>query len=343
MRPTMIDQQQQATLDRDGFVVVPLLTPAEVTALRDGFEALGSAPGDPHLACHSSFHSSDTDFKRRVDQQVRSVLLPHIEEVFDDQRALPSNYIVKWPSAMSGFGLHQDLSLVDERHHRSVELWVALDDTDEQNGQLWMVPGSHRWLPTNIRGINGFDFSFAEVTRRIIDRHAVPVPLRAGMAIVFNHATLHFSLPNRSDRPRRVAIADLIPSEAQHLHYFGDGTGGIDVYEIDDSFWTNNNPFTLWKPPPSAQRVGHMDNPNRSLGATDLDQLLDSGQAIESDQRPRGAPNAGKPWCHRCGSLDVDAAPPDRWTGNVTLLCENCRAAEITVAPTPDHVVGRAR
>ena len=35
---------------------------------------------------------------------------------------------------MSGFGLHQDLSLVDETQYRSAEIWVALDDTDQTNG-----------------------------------------------------------------------------------------------------------------------------------------------------------------------------------------------------------------
>ena len=42
---------------------------------------------------------------------VMEVLGPHIDRQFDRQRKLPSNFIVKWPGGMSGFGLHQDLSL----------------------------------------------------------------------------------------------------------------------------------------------------------------------------------------------------------------------------------------
>lgn len=343
MRPTFLDEHLEALLDRDGYVTVPMLDADEVAELTRQFDAFGPAPGDPHLACHSSFHSNDVEYKRAVDRAVQGVLRPHLEEIFDRQRALPSNFIVKWPSGMSGFGLHQDLSLVDETAFRSVEVWVALDDTNERNGQLWMVPGSHRWLPNNIRGINGFGFAFHEVTRRIIDRHAVPVPVPAGTAVVFNHATLHFSLPNRTDRRRLVAITDLIPEEAAHLHYFGsdDGTQ-IDVYEIGDEFWTNNNPFTLWKPPPSAQRVATVASANRELTDADLDRLVAEGLAVESDASPAGAPNAAKAWCHRCGSTEVDAYPPDRWIGNVTLLCEPCRQAEVLVAPSADHVAAPA-
>ena len=338
MRDTFRDPELQQSLERDGYAVLPLLDHDEVARLRAAYEDLGQAPGDPHLACQSSFHSYDKDYKLNVDRAVKDVLQPHLDEVFDDQRTLPANFIVKWPSAMSGFGLHQDLTLVDEHEFRSVEVWVALDDTNERNGQLWMVPGSHTWLPDNIRGIQAFPFPFTQVTRRIIERHAVPVPIPAGHAIVFTHATLHFSLPNRTEQPRMVAICDLIPAEAPHLHYFGDGNGHVDQYEIDDTFWTDNNPFTLWKPPPSSQLVGPVsDEYYRELTDDDLDRLVASGKAIESEQSPAGAMNAAKAWCHRCGAAVEDAPAPDRWVGNVTLICDDCRTAESTRAATPEH------
>jgi hypothetical protein len=341
LRATFLDTGLERDLERDGFVAFPMLDDAQVAALRSAFDGLGPAAGDPRLACHSSFHTNDRAYKVAVDATVRAALGPHVQRHFDQQRMLPCNFISKWPSAMSGFGLHQDLTLVDESHHRSVEVWVALDDTNDLNGQLWMVPGSHRWLPYNIRGINGFDFPFNDVTRRIIERHSVPVPVRAGTAVVFNHATLHFSLPNRSEARRLVAITDLIPAEAEHLHFFGDGEGRIGVYHIDDSFWTDNNPFTLWKPPPESQRIGWIDATQRSLTDAELDDLVRDGLAIESDVRPHGAPNAAKTWCHRCGSVDIGADAPDRWVGNVTLLCESCREEELAHAASPDHVAAR--
>jgi hypothetical protein len=237
---------------------------------------------------------------------------------------------------MGGFGLHQDLSLVDEREHRSVEVWIALEDTNEANGQLWMVPRSHTWLPT-LRGIQSFPFAFGGVSRRIIDDHAVPVPVSAGTAIVFNHATLHCSYPNRTDTPRLVAITDLVPEEAAHLHFFGDGEGNVDAYEIDESFWVDNNPFTLHKPPPASQRIGRVDFEYRPLTDEDLDRLVAEGRAVVSDAQPRGAINAAKPWCHRCGTV-MEGDSPDRWVGNVTMLCDDCAADEVTRAPSAAHV-----
>ena len=343
MRATFRDVDTEEALDREGFVTVELLDEDEVQHLRRSYEALGAAPGDPSIACHSSFHSYDRGYKVRVDSAIRNTVWPHLDRLLDRQRALPCNFIVKWPAATSGFGLHQDLSLVDERQHRSVEVWIALDDTNAQNGQLWMCPKSHKWLPGHIRGINGFEFPFGGVSRRIISRHAVPVPVRAGQAIIFNHATLHFSFPNKSQTHRTIAITDLIPEEAQHLHYFGNDQGRIDVYEIGEDFWTDNTPFTLWEPPPSSSLVTTIDRMPRPFGDEDLDRLVASGQAIESDLDQRGAINAANGWCHRCGSKEVGGYPPDRWVGNVTLLCEQCRSIEITRAASVDHVAPLAQ
>lgn len=327
MRATFTDPELQRRFEQDGYVVVPLLDAHAVVELRRSFDRLGHAPGDPGVACHSSFHSADREYKVRVDSDVRSVLRPALDRVLDRQRMLPCNYIVKWPGAFSGFGLHQDLSLVDERIHRSAEVWVALDETTTENGMLWMVPGSHRWIPT-IRGISAFPFPFASVSERIVRRHARPVPVAAGEAVVFNHATLHFSMPNRTSRPRLVAITDVIPEEAQHLHFFGNGEGEVDAYEIGDSFWTDNNPFTLWKPPPGSQLVGPVDFAYRELTDDALDRLVSDGLAIDAEGRPGGSINAAVAWCHRCAAQMSSLEAPNRLIGNVTLLCSTCAQAE---------------
>jgi hypothetical protein len=336
MRSTFFDQALQERFENDGYVVLPFLDQAAVDTLVASYDRLGRAPGDPERACISTFHTWDAEYKAATHAAVQEVFAPVHEQVFDRQRALPSNFLVKWPGGFSGFGLHQDLSLVDERFHRSAEVWVALCDIDEHNGQLWMVPGSHEWIPT-LRGIQSFPFAFGQITRRIIERHAVPLPMKAGEAVVFNHATLHFSMPNRTDERRMVAISDIIPEEAEHLHFFGDGQGRVDAYRIGDEFWVDNSPFTLWQPPPSSQRAGTVDwFTYRELTDADLDQLVADGRAIESDQSPTGAINAGKPWCHRCGDV-VEGESPDRWVGNVTLLCGSCQEIEAARAATPAH------
>jgi hypothetical protein len=325
-RPTFTDPELEAAFVRDGYVVVPFLDRDEVADLRSAYwDDLGVAPGDPRKACISTFHTYDADYKAGVDAHVRRVFTPHLDEVFVDQRALPANYLTKWPGGMSGFGLHHDLTLVDEDQFRSCEVWCALTDTNEENGQLWVVPGSHEWVPT-MRGVHAFPTAFQHVEKRIVERHAIPMPIKAGEAIVFNHATLHFSYPNKSETPRLVAIMDLIPDEAQHIHVFGDGEGHAEAYAIEDSFWVEQNPFTLTEPPAGAPSLGTVDFETTFLTDEMLDELVAEGRAVDREPERRGALNPAKAWCHRCGTTEGVEGTPGRWSGNITLLCDPCKA-----------------
>jgi len=338
VRATFIDPVSQAAMARDGFVVVPFLDDAEVELIRSEYARLGPAPGDPQMACISTFHCSDADYKRSIDAVIRSAFDRARTTIFDRQRALPASLLVKWPGDRGGVGLHQDLAHVDESAHDSVGVWVALEDTDGDNGQIWFVPGSHEWLPT-LRGIQAFPFPFREVAQRIVEEFAVPVPLRRGEAIVFPQRTLHFSMPNRTDAARLVAIANLIPEEATHIQYFGDGEGDVHAYALNDEFWYVNNPFNLWQPPPAIHRTGEAaDFEYRELTHEGLAELVAEGRAVPTGCSPCGPINAPVSWCYRCGGTDGFDSHPDRWIGNVTLLCPSCQAVEAVRAPSAAHV-----
>ena len=123
-----LDPARQAEYDTDGYTTLPLLEPDEVQALRDVYYGLGKAPGDPERACISTFHTYDAEYKQKISDGVHGVLKPHCDEIFDDYKCLPANFLTKWPGGMSGFGLHQDLALVDETQYTSAEIWVALED-----------------------------------------------------------------------------------------------------------------------------------------------------------------------------------------------------------------------
>src|SRR4051812_31007475 len=97
MRATFFDEGHQNELERDGYAVVPFLDADEVAELRAAYERLGRAPGDPERACISTFHTWDADYKAATHQAISEVFTPHLEATFDRQRALPSNFLVKWP------------------------------------------------------------------------------------------------------------------------------------------------------------------------------------------------------------------------------------------------------
>jgi len=85
-----------------------------------------------------------------------------------------------------------------------VTAWTALDDVDESNGCMSMVPGSHLW-GNHIRLLEGIE-DFQQMPTNLAG-HKVEVvrcPVRKG-EVHYHHAmTWHGSHGNASNRPRRA-------------------------------------------------------------------------------------------------------------------------------------------
>jgi hypothetical protein len=93
--------------------------------------------------------------------------------------------------------LHQDDGYGQLDPPLDVTVWTALTDTDEVNGCLVIVPGSHTRGVLDHRASAGNPF-----LREVDGDGAVPVHLAAGEAVIFSGMTLHGSGPNRSDAVR---------------------------------------------------------------------------------------------------------------------------------------------
>ena len=96
-----------------------------------------------------------------------------------------------------------------------VSAWIPLDDATEENGCMWMVPGSHKWgnqieflrtqgdlsLLENFKDLQGFTPP-ADAEIREVEARACPV-MRGEVS--FHHSlTWHGSPFNQSPRPRRA-------------------------------------------------------------------------------------------------------------------------------------------
>ena len=97
------------------------------------------------------------------------------------------------------FPWHQDNGYKSIIPANNVTVWTALNDVDEQNGCVWVIPGSHKHgLLDHHAAASGSWHKEAPV-----EDSGIPVPLRAGEAVAFTGLTLHRSLTNTSSAPRR--------------------------------------------------------------------------------------------------------------------------------------------
>jgi len=132
------------------------------------------------------------------------------------------------PPKHGGQGWHQDSYYITTYPDTLIGAWLALEEVDEANGCLWVLPGSHHEpiYPDAQRG----NLVHAEGVFRDLNTVAnvshldeevntlsqvaktygapVPVPVSAGDVIYFHGHLLHRSYPNRtSDRWRRAFVS----------------------------------------------------------------------------------------------------------------------------------------
>jgi len=123
--------------------------------------------------------------------------------------------VTKLPDAHTGkseFPWHQDNGYVAIEPATNVTVWVALDDVDERNGCVWVVPGSHRrgLLPHRAKGEDSWHLTVP------VEGDGVPARLPAGHAVAFAGLTLHRSKLNHSDKPRRAFFMEYADAAAKY-------------------------------------------------------------------------------------------------------------------------------
>lgn len=213
------DPALQATLDKDGYVTIPIMDElklSELNAFYDRIHPDGKAPGKIE-SIHMTTWCEDFEYKSKVGAFIKASFKESLDDYFFDYRTLNEVFIVKDKGEATTFKVHQDWSVVDETSVPSVNVWMPLHDVDESSGALWTLPGSHR-IDRPIRG-SGYLFPDYSPFFDQLENSAVSVGLKAGHAIVFYLSAIHGSPPNLSMDERRATCFTVIPKDAELTIY----------------------------------------------------------------------------------------------------------------------------
>lgn len=236
----VLDPSLAAALARDGYVRVgPLLDASECESLERAFdevvERLGGSVGERWFP---TILLPDPEVRAYIDEQLRRIVLPKLQDTLDLEvlDTVRIDYSVKPPGEESHLGPHQDYSIVDEQRWTSLYIWIPLIATSEQNGTLYVLPGSHRFS-NSIRSRHVpsmFDPVLAQV-----EQAAVRLDCEPGELVIMVSGVVHFSPPNRTNQLRLAAHGIFKPAEAPLTFYFADErtpASQVEVYqvEIDD-------------------------------------------------------------------------------------------------------------
>lgn len=233
--------QQTANFQSMGFAVMrQLFSREEIDALRDAFmteaangpvEGLSEIvrsdggvydPSDPlafyprmiHPHRHSDKVVGRVAMRYMLDQRLYQPLKSFME---DEPVAVQSMFYFKPPGAR-GQALHQDNFYLRVKPGTCCAAWVAVDDADQENGGMVVVPGTQNMELVCPEKTD---------TQRSFTDHHVPIPegfseervdLQAGDVLFFNGSLIHGSYPNtHPTRFRRSFICHYAPMHAREL------------------------------------------------------------------------------------------------------------------------------
>lgn len=233
------DARLQQELEKNGYVKLALPQAAVVARLREinsRYEALHDPNGRYH---HTTYHAENPDMSAKVDRELKEAMIPSLKNIFSDTGFFVANLMYKEAGENSTVPPHQDWNYVDEHYCDSLNLWIPLQDVDENNGCLTFLPASHRICYT-LRTAPTFPGLFDKVMP-LAENAMVPVAVRAGEAILFFHATLHGSVPNRSAFRRANVVLGVYTGGAELSHHYLTKENGkmlIEKFVIDkDKFF----------------------------------------------------------------------------------------------------------
>ena len=126
-------------------------------------------------------------------------------------------FIWKAPEIGLGFPWHQDKFYFRSRFNTetTVGTWTAIDPADEENGCLYVIPGSHKReisIHDDLEGSQQGEFKLARDAR---DENGVPVEAAPGSVIWFHSHLLHKSTDNHSHRFRRSYVSHYLSARAE--------------------------------------------------------------------------------------------------------------------------------
>jgi len=224
-----LSEDQLQFYEENGFVAgVPILNDEQVDELRDELSELFDPNHDGNDLWYE-YHSNESGDENQVlfhalgAWRVRtrlhdilwhpkftvpaSQLLGGAVRFWHDQLfCKPSHHggVVAW---------HQDYSYWTRTQPMAhLTCWIGLDDSTTENGCLQFIPGSHRWPLLPITGLaNDMDDIQTVLTDEQKSQfQPVAAELKKGEASFHHPLMVHGSYENRSDRPRRAIVLNVI-------------------------------------------------------------------------------------------------------------------------------------
>jgi ectoine hydroxylase-related dioxygenase (phytanoyl-CoA dioxygenase family) len=233
--PKQLTPEQIRHFQERGYVSpVRVLSGVEAAGIRERLEAFERSQGEP---LHGSLrHKSHLLFPWLNDLIREQRILDAIEDLFGaNLLCWTTNYFIKEPQDGAFVSWHQDSTYWGLSAPDVVTAWVALSESNEENGSMQVIPGTHLMdqLPhRDTFAAHNLLTRGQEIAVDVDASQAVSINLMPGEMSLHHVRIVHGSPPNRSTG-RRIGFAiRYIPTYVRQLQGNDSATlvRGVDEY-----------------------------------------------------------------------------------------------------------------
>lgn len=267
------DSTLQSKIENQGYSIEKLPNPNILHKLKDLYETNHNLKSDNGGMFYSIY--SHTDYRKKIHNEIGDILQPVLEEFFKDYKMVLNSFVVKLSGPKSELNLHQDTTGLDEWHYSPLSLWIPLQDVDENNGCLGIIPYSQKFF-SPYRSIS-FPTPFDQI-HPTAKQYLQPIRMKAGEMLVFDNRILHNSYNNLSQNTRVSFICGLFPKEAKmitcHKPEYVCG-GKVELIEHSDDFLLRGKNFLIdcQKRPKTGESIGWVEDPFPEITASEFEIL----------------------------------------------------------------------
>jgi|JI9StandDraft_1071089.scaffolds.fasta_scaffold58582_2 ectoine hydroxylase-related dioxygenase (phytanoyl-CoA dioxygenase family) len=211
-------------------------------------------------------HHSETDCGKNsaVSNVVFELIRDKLDFLFEDYQELISHFAAKTGDGSGLLNFHQDWSIIEEELFAVAHCWIPLQEVDEKNGALAVLPGSHQVFSNYRSGSCPIRFlPIADFSEQVKYMKVNECDM-----VVYHPALFHGSGANHSSKVR-VAIIAAIANRNAKMVYYNQENEDVIMYELQKEELFGRLDYLSQKGKPLGAKIKKV--PRRVLDMSDLE------------------------------------------------------------------------
>jgi len=272
MRKIFYDSELQKEFDKNGFVVLDIISPERVPDFIKMYDDLEGAKGTANTNKNTyelSFFDKSVESKKRKFDTVYQFMKPFIDAHLDHYSPIIVNLFNK-EHGTGEVPVHQNWTFVDEQKYTSVSIWCPLQNVSRENGTLEIVPGTHKVI-SDYRGPS-IPWVFDNINDVMKQKYMLPLNLKPGQVGIIDDSVIHYSGINQTHNYRKAVQLIMKPAEAATIHCYKENAEDdiVTVMEVEDDYFFD---FDMWAKPTGGKNKTNIHFPVHKITEEELIEL----------------------------------------------------------------------